>query len=207
MACFRQTVLTALLLLSTAPLLLAQDPELDLTQPYLLLATSKTSTMQRELDEASAAGYRVLMGSRTSGGELLATTKASTLQNELNNAAGEGFRLLWQTVAGKRGTKGGILGRLATGMAGSPGSLNSDEVVGVMEKMTAFENRYEYLVLDTVRTRTMQAEIARAVQDGYVPAAIMSSPSGENYNPLVPVAANLIVILEKAIPRTGEVIQ
>ncbi len=31
--------------------------ELDLTQRFLLLATKKTSTMQQELNEASAAGY------------------------------------------------------------------------------------------------------------------------------------------------------
>ena len=40
--------------------------ELDLSQRFLLLATNTTSTMQKELNEASAAGYRILTGSPTS---------------------------------------------------------------------------------------------------------------------------------------------
>ena len=44
--------------------------ELDLTQRFQLLATQKTSTMQKELGEASAAGYRILTGSPTSVTEM-----------------------------------------------------------------------------------------------------------------------------------------
>ena len=44
--------------------------ELDLTERFLLLATQKTSTMQKELGEASAAGYRILTGSPTSVTEM-----------------------------------------------------------------------------------------------------------------------------------------
>src|SRR5262249_4829047 len=130
---------------------------------YLLLATEKTSTMQKELDSNAAAGYRLLAGSPTSQTEtamfmeqvtqttgtlkykLLATTRTSTLQNELNVAGGDGFHLLWQTISGKRGTKGGFLGRMATGGL----ALVSDEIVGVMELSSDFTKRYEYLVLDT----------------------------------------------------------
>ena len=38
-------------------------------QRYLLLATVKTSTMQKELDEAAAQGFRVVTGSPTSTSE------------------------------------------------------------------------------------------------------------------------------------------
>ena len=42
---------------------------LDLTQRYLLLATARTTTMQHELNEAAAAGYRVLGGAHQTGDE------------------------------------------------------------------------------------------------------------------------------------------
>ncbi len=79
-----------------------EKSKLDLTQQYLLLATSKTSTMQKEMNEASADGYRVVVGGRTGGGELsvllekvaqppevyqyvlLATQFTSTMQKELD---------------------------------------------------------------------------------------------------------------------------
>src|SRR5688572_2932386 len=68
---------------------------------YLLLATTKTSTMQKELDKISAQGYRILVGAPTSSAEmavflsfdataedpykyrLLATTRTGTMQKEL----------------------------------------------------------------------------------------------------------------------------
>jgi hypothetical protein len=64
---------------------------------YKLLATIKTSTMQKEIDQVSAQGYRILVGSPTSDAEmavflsrdgtvavpykyiLLATTRTSTM--------------------------------------------------------------------------------------------------------------------------------
>ena len=37
---------------------------------YKLLATRRTGTMQKEMDEVSAQGYRILVGSPTSGTEM-----------------------------------------------------------------------------------------------------------------------------------------
>jgi hypothetical protein len=89
---------------------------------YRLLATSKTSTMQRELQDASDAGYTYVGqtvfetlfggrevvcileredGKRGDAGyvyELLATNRTSTLEKELLNAAGNGFELVGLTV-------------------------------------------------------------------------------------------------------------
>src|SRR6266545_7465947 len=48
---------------------LAQDAASD-DQRYKLLATTKTSTMEEELNEAAAQGYRILVGSPTSGKEM-----------------------------------------------------------------------------------------------------------------------------------------
>ncbi len=81
---------------------------------YKVLATSRTSTMEKEMNQASALGFRLaaVMGGETSFGgsevvvimqkgqegasgsyqyRLLATNKTSTMQKEMNQAAGEGF--------------------------------------------------------------------------------------------------------------------
>ena len=141
--------------------------ELDLTQHYLLLATQKTSSMQKELSQAAAAGYRIIAGSRTSGTEmalllesvatppdtyeyfLLATTKTSTMQKELNQAAARGFRLLPSTMMQKEQMFGSV------------------EIVMIMEKPPGSPQRYEYLLLATTLTSTLQKEITAATEGGY----------------------------------------
>jgi hypothetical protein len=89
---------------------------------YKLLATSKTSTMQKELQEASDAGFEYrgqTVFSSTFGGDevvvilerdnaearkqfeyrLMATTKTSTLDKELREAGDAGFELVGMTVS------------------------------------------------------------------------------------------------------------
>ena len=88
---------------------------------YRVLATSKTSTMEKELNEAADAGYAlsgvmggqsafggkevvVVMGKSRSGDsqgrryKLLATSKTSTLEKELQEAGDEGFEYRGQTI-------------------------------------------------------------------------------------------------------------
>jgi hypothetical protein len=193
---------------------------------YLLLATERTGTMQKELEQNARIGYRLLAGSPTSGSEivmfmekmeqptrlfeykLLATNRASTMQSELNTAAFEGYRLLRKTVAGKRGASGGgFFGRvlresLTPGVVGLPG-FTADESVAAMERSSGSTDRYEYLVLDTGRTSTMQSEISTAISNGYELAAMIGSPSTENDNLPAPVLANIIVVMERpAVRRT-----
>lgn len=89
---------------------------------YKVLATSKTSTMQRELDAMGAFGYRYMgqsVAKTAFGGKeaivilerdlgdrngqysyrLLATKRTSTMQKELNELAGQGFEVNDVTVA------------------------------------------------------------------------------------------------------------
>ncbi len=89
---------------------------------YELLATNKTSTMQKELREAGAEGFRYRGQSvaKTSFGgrevvvilereidhpaktyayKLVATTRTKTMEKELNQAGEEGFRLMGLTVS------------------------------------------------------------------------------------------------------------
>lgn len=98
------TMLAVVLLLAPAPPALAQEDK------FLLLATNRTGTMQDELNEAGARGYRF---AGTQGGEtafggreavvimtldpegrrfryiLLATSRTGTMQREMNEAPPE----------------------------------------------------------------------------------------------------------------------
>ncbi len=116
----RESVLAALLLtgLLSATAVMGEI-KVDPGQKYLLLATQKTSTMQKELAEAAGMGFRVLAGSPTSGTEmaiflervteqpsvfeylLLATTRTGTMNKELNREGAKGFRLL-RVILGPR---------------------------------------------------------------------------------------------------------
>ena len=89
---------------------------------YRVLATSRTSTMEKELNSAALSGYRFskVMGGRTAiGGQevaiamvkdpalaeqaalrykLLATNRTSTMQKELQSWADAGYEYVGQTV-------------------------------------------------------------------------------------------------------------
>lgn len=132
---------------------------------YRVLATNKTSTMQKELNQAADAGFRfgAVMGGETSFGgsevvvvmqkvpgvgryeyRLLATSKTSTMQKELQEAADAGFSYVGQTVF--KSTFGGA------------------EVACILERDSAepSADRYEYRLLATSKTSTMQKELQQA---------------------------------------------
>ena len=152
----------------------AQQSKTESDDRYLLLATTKTSTMQKELDEASAKGYRILVGSPTSGTEmamflervaqppdtykykLLATSRTSTMQKELNEAAAGGFRLLPRTMIAK------------------PQVIGSVEIVVLLERPPKVEKHYEYKLLATSRTSTLQKEVTEAQAAGFMLVGMVS---------------------------------
>ena len=130
--------------------------------------------MQNELNEAADAGYRfeATMGGETAFGgsevivimskdrrapssgryvyKLLATNKTSTMQKELQTAGDEGFQYKGQTV-------------FKTAYGGK-------EVVVILEadRQAASKKRYEYKLLATSRTSTMQKELQEAGDAGFV---------------------------------------
>jgi hypothetical protein len=138
---------------------------------YKLLATQKTSTMQKELNDAAEAGYRFerAMGGTTGFGgkevvavmaknkgenqpryeyRLLATNKTSTMQKELQDAANAGFEYREQTVF--ETTYGG------------------HEVVIIVERDREISPRqWEYKLLATNKTSTMQKELQQAADTGF----------------------------------------
>jgi hypothetical protein len=127
--------------------------------------------MQKELNKAAEAGYKIVVGSPTSGEEimvilektpeatgnyeyfLLATTKTSTMQKEMSEAAAKGFHLRPSTMLKKKNFGFGI--------------GNKFEIILIMEKTPEEQTRYEYLLLATNKTGTLQKEITQSVSNGY----------------------------------------
>ena len=164
----------ALLLLVNCGICFGQEEKADANLQYKLLATIKTSTMQKELDETAAQGYRILVGSPTSDAEmavflsrdgtvaepykykLLATTRTGTMQKELNEAAAVGFRLLPSTMIAKKQLLGGV------------------EIVSIMERPPTVRKQYDYKLLATNRTSTLQKEVTEAKEAGYTLVGMVS---------------------------------
>jgi len=138
---------------------------------YALLATSKTSTLEEELNASADAGFRfedvmgggtafggnevVAVMSRVGGGEpgryeykLLATSRTGTMQNEAQEAADAGYRHVGQTVFSSR--------------------FGGREVVLIVERDSEFPPvPSEVKLLATSRTGTMQRELTEAGEAGY----------------------------------------
>ncbi|MFN2500646.1 MAG: hypothetical protein ABR530_01395 [Pyrinomonadaceae bacterium] len=157
---------TVILFLLAVSVSFGQKTETENLQ-YKLLATTKTSTMQKEINETAVQGYRILVGAPTSGSEmalflsrdgtvaepyqykLLATTRTSTMQKELNEAAEAGYRLIPSTMIPKKDFFGGV------------------EIVMIMERPPRPDKRYTYRLLATTRTSTLQKEVTDAKNDGF----------------------------------------
>ena len=139
----------------------------EIVYGYRVLATNKTSTMEKEMNEAADAGFifAATMGGETAFGgneavvvmindpskstekrrvyKLLATSKTSTMQKEMQQLADEGFEYRGQTVF--KSTFGG------------------QEVCVIMERdMAQHSRRLQYKLLATSKTSTMQKELQEA---------------------------------------------
>ncbi len=139
---------------------------------YKLIATSKTSTSQKEMNQAAAQGFRFggVMGGETSFGgsevvtimyrmpddekarftyKLLATTKTSTMQKELQAAGEEGFEYKGQSVY--------------------ESAFGGKEVVVILEldKARTDKQQWDYKLLATSKTSTMQKELTAAGAEGF----------------------------------------
>jgi hypothetical protein len=138
---------------------------------YRVLATTKTSTMEKELNEAADAGFRfeAAMGGDTAIGgsevvavmtrvdnarpryayKLLATSRTSTMQKELQNAADAGFEYRTQTVFSSM--------------------FGGEEVVCILERdRNDTPHRSEYKLVATTKTSTLQKELNEVGSQGYV---------------------------------------
>ena len=139
---------------------------------YKVLATSKTSTMEKEMKAAGTEGYHfaaVMGGETASAGaevvvlmardgdsasrkfdyKLLATSKTSTMQKELQQASDMGFDYRGQTVF--------------------QSALGGEEVVVILERDPSVPSptRWEYRLLATSKTSTMEKELRATSELGF----------------------------------------
>jgi hypothetical protein len=88
--------------------------------------------------------------------KLLATSRTGTMQKELNEAAAGGYRLMPSTMISKKAMMGGV------------------EIVCVMELSPSSAKRYDYRLLATSKTGTLQKEALEAQEAGYVLVGMVS---------------------------------
>jgi len=158
-----------IILVAAAAAALAADPG---RYDYRVLATNRTSTMEKEMNQAADAGYSFLgvMGGETGFGgkevvvvmgkdlsanntsrkkyKLLATSRTGTMQREIQQAGDDGFEYLGQTVF--------------------ESSFGGREVSVILQRdPEKAAKRFQYKLLAASRTSTMQKELQQAGEEGF----------------------------------------
>ena len=160
--------------LSFSILVFSQSREIiDVDQSYLLISTKRIQTMEKELDEAAAKGFRVLYSAPTEQFDMsillkrvenpksesftykvLATSRISTMENELNALAKQGFQLLPRTIILKRG-------------------LFTAELVMLMERAPDSNKTYEYKLVVGRTEVKIHKDIDEVGVKGFVPVTMV----------------------------------
>ena len=157
---------------------------------YKVLATALTSTMQKEMNEAGAAGYKfvAVMGGETAlggkevvvlmqkGGDvsgkfryrLLATNRTGTMQKEIGEAALDGYDYVGQTVF--------------------VSAYGGEEVVSIVQRGAAAESEFVYKLLATSKTSTLQKEMNELGRDGFEALGMTVGKTALGGNELVVIA-------------------
>lgn len=148
-------------------------PKSDQVQEYELLATNRTSSMEKEMNAAALRGYRfvgltygdtvfggkevIVAMRRTEGGrleyKLLATSKTSTMEKELNEAAAQGYQF-----------REASYGETAAG---------GKEVLTVLERpLGQSTRRFSYKLIATSKTSTLKKEMNGHFLEGFTLADV-----------------------------------
>ena len=176
----RKTVLAFALLFALAAAAPAQEKAkadkvaLDADQNFLVLSTKRIQTMEKELAEVSAKGFRVLYGGPTESFDMalflqrvqepgqptysykvLATSRLKTMEKELNEAARGGFRMLPRTAIFKHG-------------------LLTVELVMLMERSPQADRNYEYKLVSAGKESKLHRKIEEAIAQGFTPLTIVT---------------------------------
>jgi hypothetical protein len=138
---------------------------------YKLLATNRTTTMEKEMQEAAKEGFQfleVISGDTFFGGsealvvmirlkdsshkprfeyKLLATSKTATMQKELQEAGDAGFEHRGQSVFKK--------------------TFGAEVMVILERNLEVPAKLWDYKLLATRKTSTMQKEVLEAAAEGY----------------------------------------
>jgi hypothetical protein len=176
----RKNVLALALLLSLTTPAATQDKaktdkvKIDDDQTYVVLSTKRIQTMEKELDEVAAKGFRVLYGAptqqfdmaillrRVQGAEqapysykVLATSRNKTMEKELNEFAKQGYRLLPRTIIFKEG-------------------FFTAEMVMLMEREPKSGKSYEYKLVTAGKESKLHRKIDEAVTQGFSPVTMIT---------------------------------
>jgi hypothetical protein len=176
----RKPIFVLTLLLALTASAAAQDKprtdsvKIDDDQTYLVLSTKRIQTMEKELDEAAAKGFRVLYGAPTEqwdmaillrrvqdseqapyGYKVLATSRNKTMQKEMNEVAKQGYRLLPRTIIFKQG-------------------LFTAEMVMLMEREPKSGRSYEYKLVSAGKETKLHKKIDEAVAQGFTPVTMIT---------------------------------
>ena len=171
----RKNIFPLMLLLSLTTLAVAQDNvktdrvKIDDDQSYLVLSTKRIQTMEKELDEVAAKGFRVLYGAPTQQFDMaillkrvpeaaqspysyriLATSRNKTMEKELNETAAQGYRLLPRTIIFKQG-------------------FFTAELTMLMERKPKSTKSYEYKLVSAGKASKLHKKIDEAIAQGFTP--------------------------------------
>ncbi|MGH9943180.1 MAG: hypothetical protein ACRD9R_12590 [Pyrinomonadaceae bacterium] len=176
----RKTMLALMFLYSLAVTAAAQDKaktdkvKIEDDQSYLVLSTKRIQTMEKELDEVAAKGFRVMYGApttqydmavllrRVEGPEIvpysykvLATSRNKTMEKELNEIAKQGYRLLPRTIIFKQG-------------------FFTAEMVMLMEREPKSGVSYEYKLITAGKETKLHKKIDEAIAAGFAPVTMIT---------------------------------
>ena len=176
----RKNIFPLMLLLSLTTLAVAQDNaktdrvKIDDDQSYLVLSTKRIQTMEKELDEVAAKGFRVLYGAPTQqfdmaillkrvpeaaqspySYKLLATSRNKTMEKELNETAAQGYRLLPRTIIFKQG-------------------FFTAELTMLMEREAKSTKSYEYKLVSAGKESKLHKKIDEAIAQGFTPVTMIT---------------------------------
>ena len=177
----KQTLIRLMIVVVVSSSLLTSNRTLaqDASRPELrFVSTTQVATMEKELNELAAKGYRLERASKgTLSGhlaafvvsnpkastdhyeyKLLATRRASTIEKEIMEAAAQGYEIR------------GLVSLFRPGFDLVVGG----ETAAVLERpFGESARRYDYKLLSAKREKTIQKELDEAVSAGFTPAEIL----------------------------------
>lgn len=155
-------------------------------QNYVLLVAKRIQTMEKELEEVAAKGFRVMYATpsypyeiaillgRGQGGEtapvrykLLSSSDTKTIEQELSKAAQQGYRLLPRAIISKVG-------------------FRSVSLVMLMEHDPRSNKSYEYKLIAANKETQLHKRIDEEKSRGFVPVTMVTM-------------GKELIILEKAL--------
>ena len=141
-------------------------------QTYLVLSTKRIQTMEKELGEAAAKGFRVLYGAPTQQFDMailmerspetasfdykiMATVRLKTMEKELNEFAKQGYRLLPRTIIFKQG-------------------FLTAEMVMLMERAPNSGKIYEYKLINAGKETKLHKKMDSAISEEFNPVTMIT---------------------------------